>query len=67
MSVIGLGQPTDGDAEFLRDVARMHIAAAEHPGAVGEIFNCCGPAPTRGSEFIEIVQIRTGRDTVTPC
>ncbi|MEM2146844.1 MAG: NAD(P)-dependent oxidoreductase [Candidatus Jordarchaeaceae archaeon] len=40
----------------LRDVARMHIAAAEHPRAVGEIFNCCGPAPTRGSEFKEIVQ-----------
>jgi len=40
----------------LRDVARMHIIAGEHPRAVGEIFNCCGPAPTRGSEFIEIVE-----------
>jgi UDP-glucuronate 4-epimerase len=40
----------------LRDVARMHIAAAEHPGAVGEIFNCCAKEPTRGSEFIEIVK-----------
>lgn len=40
----------------LRDVARMHIAAATHPGAVGEIFNCCGPGPTSGSEFAEIVQ-----------
>ena len=39
-----------------RDVARMHIVAGEHPDAVGEIFNCCGPAPTRGSEFIEIVK-----------
>jgi len=39
-----------------RDVARMHLAAADHPGAVGEIFNCCGPAPTRGSEFAEVVQ-----------
>lgn len=40
----------------LRDVARMHITAATHPRAVGEIFNCCGPAPTRGSEFAEIVK-----------
>ena len=40
----------------LRDVARMHIVAGEHPNAVGEIFNCCGPAPTRGSEFVEIVE-----------
>lgn len=40
----------------LRDVARMCIVAGEHPGAVGEIFNCCGPGPTRGSEFREIVQ-----------
>jgi len=40
----------------LRDVARMFITAADHPGAVGEIFNCCGPGPTRGDEFAEIVQ-----------
>jgi nucleoside-diphosphate-sugar epimerase len=40
----------------LRDVARMHIVASEHPEAVGEIFNCCGLGPTRGSEFIEIVE-----------
>jgi UDP-glucose 4-epimerase len=40
----------------IRDVARMHIAVAEHPAAVGEIFNCCGPKPTRGSEFVEAVQ-----------
>lgn len=40
----------------LRDVARMHIVASEHPNAVGEIFNCCGPGPTRGSEFAAIVQ-----------
>ena len=39
-----------------RDVARMHILAAEHPAAVGEIFNCCGPSPTRGSEFVAVVQ-----------
>ena len=39
-----------------RDVARMHVAAAEHPAAVGEIFNCCGPGPTRGSEFVEIIK-----------
>jgi len=40
----------------LRDVARMHLVAAEHPGAVGEVFNCCGPAPTRGAEFAGIVR-----------
>ncbi len=40
----------------LRDAARMHIVAAEHPGAVGEIFNCCGPEPNRGSDFISILQ-----------
>jgi nucleoside-diphosphate-sugar epimerase len=39
-----------------RDVARMHLVAAEHPGAVGQIFNCCGPAPTRGSEFAAAVR-----------
>ena len=39
-----------------RDVARMHIAVAEHSGAVGEIFNCCGPSPTRGVEFAEIIK-----------
>jgi nucleoside-diphosphate-sugar epimerase len=39
-----------------RDVARLHIAAAEHPAAVGQIFNCCGPAPTRGSEFVAAVR-----------
>ncbi len=40
----------------LRDVARMFIVAGEHPAAVGEIFNCCGPRPTRGSEFAEILE-----------
>jgi len=40
----------------LRDVVRMHIVAGEHPNAPGGIFNCCGPAPTRGSEFAAIVQ-----------
>lgn len=39
-----------------RDVARMHIHVASHPAAVGEIFNCCGPAPTRGDEFAHIVE-----------
>jgi nucleoside-diphosphate-sugar epimerase len=39
-----------------RDVARMHIAVSEHPGAPGEIFNCCGPGPTRGSEFVDIIK-----------
>ena len=40
----------------LRDVARMHIVAGEHPNAVGQIFNCCGPSPTRGTEFAAIIQ-----------
>ena len=39
-----------------RDVSRMHIAVAEHPKAVGEIFNCAGPEPTRGTEFADIVR-----------
>ena len=39
-----------------RDVARMHIAVGEHPGAVGQIFNCCGPTPTRGAEFAHIIK-----------
>jgi len=40
----------------VRDVARMFLVVAAHPRAPGEIFNCCGPAPTRGTEFIEIVK-----------
>ena len=39
-----------------RDVARMHIAVATHPNAVGQIFNCCGPGPTRGDEFAAVVK-----------
>ena len=38
-----------------RDVARLHIVAAEHPGAVGQVFNCCGPAPSRGADFVTII------------
>jgi nucleoside-diphosphate-sugar epimerase len=40
----------------LRDVARMHLAAMEHPNAAGQIFNCCGPAPILGSEMADIVK-----------
>ena len=40
----------------IRDVARMFITAGEHPGAVGEIFNCCGPKAVSGSEFAKIVK-----------
>jgi nucleoside-diphosphate-sugar epimerase len=40
----------------VRDVARLHITVAEHPAAVGQIFNCCGPAQTQGAEFAAIVQ-----------
>lgn len=34
----------------------MFIAAAEHPKAIGEIFNCAGPEPIRGFEFAAIVK-----------
>ena len=40
----------------LRDVAKMHIIAGEHPKAVGQTFNCCALRATRGSEFAEIVE-----------
>ena len=40
----------------LRDVARMHIAAAEEEGAIGEVFNCCAKEPTKGTEFIDVVK-----------
>lgn len=40
----------------IRDVARMFIAAAEHPKSTGEIFNCVGPVPTSGFEFENIVK-----------
>jgi len=40
----------------VRDVARQQITQGEHPNAVGEIFNCCAKEPTRGTEFIEIVE-----------
>ena len=39
-----------------RDVARMHIVAGEHPRAPGEIFNCCGPAPTSARDFAEMIR-----------
>ena len=40
----------------IRDVARLHIVVSEHPSAVGEIFNCCGPSPTRGDQFADILK-----------
>ncbi|GAF99984.1 unnamed protein product, partial [marine sediment metagenome] len=40
----------------IRDVARMFIATAEHPKAIGEAFNCAGPEPIRGFEFAAIVK-----------
>lgn len=40
----------------IRDVAGMFIKAAGHPDAAGEIFNCCGPGPTRGIEFERTVK-----------
>lgn len=39
----------------VRDVARMEIAVCEQAGAVGEIFNCVGPAAVRGSDFVDII------------
>ena len=50
----------------LRDAARMHIVAAENPGAVGEIFNCCGAESTSGAEFAAALQrLRPGIEVVT--
>jgi nucleoside-diphosphate-sugar epimerase len=40
----------------LRDAGRMFVAAGQHSRAAGEIFNCCGPAPTSGREFVQIVK-----------
>lgn len=39
-----------------RDIARMFIVAAQHPKAIGEIFNCCGERPTKGYEFENVVK-----------
>ncbi len=39
----------------IRDVARLAVTSCEHPGAVGEIFNCCGPQAVTGSEFAAAV------------
>ncbi len=50
----------------LRDAARMHIVAADHPGAVGEIFNCCGAEATSGAAFAAALQgLRPGIEVVT--
>lgn len=40
----------------LRDVGRMFLTAGEHRLAAGEVFNCCGPGPTSGSEFAQTVK-----------
>jgi nucleoside-diphosphate-sugar epimerase len=40
----------------VRDVAAMHIAAANHPAAVGETFNCCAAKATRGRDFASIIR-----------
>jgi nucleoside-diphosphate-sugar epimerase len=39
-----------------RDVARLNIAAGDHPEAPGQIFNCCGPGPISGSEFADVIR-----------
>src|SRR5207253_7871478 len=46
----------DGHYVVLADEARRFLVVADHPLAVGDIFNCCGSSPTRGTEFIQIVQ-----------
>lgn len=50
-----LSQEEVGHFVDIRDVARMHLALAEHPQASGEIFNCCGLSPTSGKEFATAV------------
>ena len=40
----------------VRDVARLHIVAGEHPDAVGQIFNCAAASPTRGREFADVIE-----------
>lgn len=40
----------------VRDVARMQVEVAEHPEAVGQVFNCCGPSPVHGREFADAVR-----------
>jgi nucleoside-diphosphate-sugar epimerase len=39
-----------------RDVAGMHVAAGAHEKAPGEIFNCCGPGETSGSDFAAAIK-----------
>ena len=49
-----------------RDVARLLLTAATHPQAAGEIFNCCGPARTSGSEFMQAArQVMPGIEVQT--
>lgn len=40
----------------VRDVAAMHIDVANHPGADGQVFNCCAAKATRGHEFASYVK-----------
>ena len=40
----------------IRDVGRMLVAVCEDAGAVGEVFNCCGPAAVRGSDIAAVVK-----------
>lgn len=51
-----LSEKTIGHFVDVRDVARMHTEAAHHPGAVGEIFNCCGPTPTSGRDLVDAIR-----------
>ncbi|MBN1299387.1 MAG: NAD(P)-dependent oxidoreductase [Actinobacteria bacterium] len=40
----------------IRDVANMHIKAAESEKADGEIFNCCARDPFSGEDFKKIIK-----------
>lgn len=40
----------------IRDVARMHLVAMEAPGAIGQIFNCCGPRAVSGYQMAGVIQ-----------
>jgi UDP-glucuronate 4-epimerase len=40
----------------LRDAARMFLVAGENSRAAGQIFNCCAPEPTSGTEFVLAVK-----------
>lgn len=40
----------------IRDVASMHIRAAESEKSTGEVFNCCAKEPFSGEDFKKIIE-----------